>query len=145
MKGTQTALPGSPTVATDKVGYWLTPPEVMRPLQEEFQFDFDACPFPRRSGYNSLNEEWGSRTYCNPPFGGGTKKWAMKALTESRKGKLVVLIVPARRIDSFNDQLLDAGAEARLLRSVEWLNPRGERPKRPGRCPCVLYILRGKS
>ena len=32
--------------------YWLTPPEVMKPLQAEFAFDFDPCPFPKPKRLN---------------------------------------------------------------------------------------------
>jgi len=27
--------------------YWLTPPELMSQMQQEFNFDFDPCPFPK--------------------------------------------------------------------------------------------------
>lgn len=52
--------------------YWLTPPELMESLKEEFQFDFDACPFPRPEEFDGLQNEWGSSTYVNPPFKGLT-------------------------------------------------------------------------
>ena len=28
----------------DKKHYWLMPPDKLKPLQDEFQFDFDPCP-----------------------------------------------------------------------------------------------------
>jgi hypothetical protein len=45
----------------DEVGdaHWLTPPNLMAKLQDEFNFDFDACPYPRPAGFDSLKEEWG--------------------------------------------------------------------------------------
>lgn len=39
--------------------YWLTPPDLMAQLQEEFSFDLDACPFPRPEGFDGLTAEWG--------------------------------------------------------------------------------------
>lgn len=73
--------------------YWLTPPELMKELQAEFNFDFDACPYPQPEGYDSLMEEWGSSTYVNPPFKGPTA-WVRKAIAESEKGKKVVFVFP---------------------------------------------------
>jgi hypothetical protein len=96
--------------------YWLTPPELMAQLQAEFQFDFDACPFPKPDDFNGLACEWGGSTYVNPPFGSviidGKKKgptaWARKAIEENKKGKQVVLM------------LLDHGAQVRNLKDVKW-------------------------
>ena len=31
-------------------GYWLVPPEIYDPLNEEFHFDYDPCPNPRPPG-----------------------------------------------------------------------------------------------
>ena len=52
--------------------YWLTPPELMAQLQEEFNFDFDPCPYPKPDDFDGLRCEWGQRNYVNPPFGSYT-------------------------------------------------------------------------
>lgn len=31
--------------------YWLTPPELMQSLNNEFAFDFDACPYPKPENF----------------------------------------------------------------------------------------------
>lgn len=139
----QAIIPDPPR---DKVGYWLTPPEVMEPLQEEFRFAYDACPFPRPAGFDGLAEEWGSPVWVNPPWEGadvaGPTAWARKCITEARKGKDVVMIFPQ---DKWAMELLNAGAEIRPMPTFRWLNPEGERqPKAPGRGH-ALFILRGES
>jgi len=105
--------------------YWLTPPELMAELQEEFAFDFDTCPYPRPEDFDGLSCEWGQSTYVNPPFGSvmhnGKKKgptaWARKALEEVAKGKRVVMVYP---IDKWILMLLAAGAVIRNLGDVKW-------------------------
>lgn len=73
--------------------YWLTPPPLLAKLQAEFEFDFDACPYPRPAHFDGLTVDWGGSTYVNPPFSGPTG-WARKAIAESEKGKRVVFIFP---------------------------------------------------
>lgn len=80
----------------DGKNYWLTPKELMSQLQDEHSFDFDACPYPRPEGYDSLNEEWGQSSYVNPPFSGPTA-WVRKAILESEKGKDVVFVFPVHK------------------------------------------------
>lgn len=55
--------------AKDGKHYWLTPPDLMAKLQEEFNFDFDPCPYPKPDNFDGLVAEWGQRNYVNPPFG----------------------------------------------------------------------------
>lgn len=107
--------------------YWITPPEIMAPLHAEFAFDFDPCPYPLPPDFDGLTCEWGARSYVNPPFGSiihkGKKKgptaWVRKAISESRKGKLVVFVYP---LDKWVLMLLEAiGAEVRNLGDVRWL------------------------
>src|SRR6185312_16280751 len=96
--------------------YWLTPPELMRKLQKEFNFDFDACPYPRPEGFDGLTAEWGESTWVNPPFQGPTA-WVKKAIEENRKGKSVVLVFPT---DKWIHYLMAAGAKLRSLGDVRW-------------------------
>jgi len=80
--GKQTALfPGN----EDKVGYWLTPPDLMAQLQAEFGPLEDVCPYPRPAGWNALKEPWPQRAYVNPPFVKGVSllTWSRKAVSEA--------------------------------------------------------------
>jgi hypothetical protein len=108
--------------------YWLTPPDLMKQLQAEFNFDFDPCPYPKPDNFDGLRCEWGQRNYVNPPFGSytcvvdGKKKgptaWARKCIEEYKKGKLVVLVYP---IDKWVLMLLSVlGAEVRNLKDIRW-------------------------
>jgi len=102
--------------ARDGKHYWLTPPDLMKSLNEEFAFDFDACPYPRPEGFDGLTAEWGESTYVNPPFSGPTA-WVRKAIAERDKGKRVVFVFP---IYKWIHLLLEAGATVRNLKDVKW-------------------------
>ena len=103
--------------------YWLTPLPLMKELNDEFGFTFDAAPFPKPDMFDGLTCEWGDVTYVNPPFGSiihnGKKKgptaWARKAIEECSKGKKVVMVYP---IDKWVLMLIKAGAEIRNLGDV---------------------------
>jgi hypothetical protein len=111
--------------SSDGRHYWLTPPELLRILDQRFHFDFDACPHPKPDGFDGLTCEWGRSTYVNPPFGSiiheGKKKgptaWARKAIEENGKGKRVVLVYP---VDKWLLMLLAAGAKVENLGDVRW-------------------------
>ncbi|MCH7515941.1 MAG: transposase, partial [Bacteroidetes bacterium] len=47
-------------------------------LNEEFNFDFDPCPYNDNPKFDGLSIEWGSRSFCNPPYGREIKKWVKK-------------------------------------------------------------------
>jgi hypothetical protein len=106
--------------------YWLTPPDLYKKLNDEFNFDFDPCPYPKPEDFDGLTCEWGQRSYVNPPFGSiihqGRKKgptaWVRKAIEEYQKGKLVVLVYP---IDKWILMILNViGSEVRNLGDVKW-------------------------
>jgi hypothetical protein len=111
--------------AGDGKHYWLTPPALLRELQKRFDFDFDACPFPKPEDFDGLTCDWGASTYVNPPFGSimheGRKKgptaWARKAIEESKQGKRVVMVYP---IDKWVLMMLAAGAKIENLGDVRW-------------------------
>ena len=66
--------------------YWVTPPEMMATLQQEFHFDFDPCP--PNPAFDGLTVSWGKRNFVNPPYGNEAKKWIRKGYEESLQGKL---------------------------------------------------------
>ena len=71
-----------------------TPDALFEYLNNQYHFDFDPCPYPQPA-WNGLEVEWGERNFVNPPFS-ELAQWVRKAHSEYRKGKLVVLLMPAR-------------------------------------------------
>lgn len=138
----------------DQRHYWLMPPDKLKPLQDEFQFDFDPCPFPRPEGFDGLEVGWGKSNWVNPPFTGMAKEpgkrkigpmaWARKALSERDKGNTSVLIFPIYqvRVISF---LEDNGAEIRYAGKIRWLAVEDNTPnpcKSSDIQPCLIMVLR---
>lgn len=129
--------------------YWLTPPALMQSLQLRFDFDFDACPYPKPDDFDGLTKEWGQSTYVNPPFGSiiheGKKKgptaWMRKAITENKKGKRVVVVYP---VDKWVLMMLEAGAKVENLGDVRWhATEDGEPGKGTGR-HIAMFVLEPK-
>jgi len=77
---------------------WATPKEFYDKLNAEFAFDFDPCPLCETEitpGKDGLLIEWGQRNYINPPYSRNLKEaFVMKAIEESKKGKLCVMLLP---------------------------------------------------
>ena len=140
MKGKQTVLmPGN----DDKVGFWLTPPDFMRELDDEFHFDFDPCPYPRPDGFDGLTEEWGMRNWVNPPFKGNKMAWVRKAITEWQKGKLVVFMFGLGNRSHIIDLLSKYEDIEFRARSIYRYNPEGKRCQKI--YPCIIFILRPRG
>ncbi len=77
---------------------WATPKRFYDQLNSEFHFDFDPCPLnygeitPDKDG---LLIDWGNRNYINPPYSRKLKEaFVKKAVQESKKGKLCVMLLP---------------------------------------------------
>jgi hypothetical protein len=124
--------------------HWITPPEVYEPLNAEFHFDYDPCPFPKPKDYDGITAEWGQSNYVNPPFhrenGIGPTAFVRKAIEENKKGKTVVLTIPTQ---SYVNLLLEAGAEVRSLGRVKWLHTVTREPMK-GPSPITAFILRSR-
>ncbi len=130
--------------------YWLTPPELMKQLKDEFNFDFDPCPYPLPKGFDGLIEPWGRSNYVNPPFGSilinGKKKgptaWVRKAIQENEKGKGVVMVYP---VDKWIHYLIKAGAELRSLGDIKWHSTEDNKPgKGIGRFTMAFILKESK-
>jgi len=84
---------------------WETPQYVFDILMREFNFQIDVCATHQNSKCSEyftkendgLIKEWSPfRCWMNPPYGTNIKKWMGKALNESKKGALIVCLVPSR-------------------------------------------------
>lgn len=82
---------------------WETPDELFVSLNEEFNFTLDVCATKENAKCktffsvedNGLEQTWIGVCWMNPPFG-VQGKWVRKAFEESRKGTIVVCLLPAR-------------------------------------------------
>jgi site-specific DNA-methyltransferase (adenine-specific) len=72
---------------------WQTPKEFYDILNNEFNFNYDPCPL--NSKEDLLNTDWKERNFINPPYLRSLKeKFILKAIEESKKGKLCVMLLP---------------------------------------------------
>ena len=113
---------------------WATPKEFYNKLDQEFNFDFDPCPLnldvitPENDG---LLIEWGLSNFVNPPYSRDLKeKFVIKAIEESEKGKLCVMLLPVSTSTKlFHDHILPNQKEIRFIKGrIKFLgiNTKGE-------------------
>ena len=125
--------------------FWKTPPTLYNSLNKEFDFDFDPCPFPRPTNYNSLTEEWGDMNYVNPLFlkkdcdnkQSGPTAFVRKAIEQQKKGKSSFLTIPTQ---SYVNLLLEQGAIPRSLGRVKWLECNTDEPMKGPSCITGFYL-----
>lgn len=75
---------------------WATPKEFYDKFNNEFNFNFDPCPLNHDLNlWNGLEIDWKERNFINPPYSRELKeKFVIKAIEESKKGKLCVMLLP---------------------------------------------------
>ena len=125
--------------------YWLTPPDLMEKLNDEFHFDYDPCPHPRPNDFDGLIGPWGKCNYVNPPFTNGLMKWIRKAIAERDTGNMSVIVLPMYQNRAIS-VLADNEAEIRYIGKPQWLALEDGEPnpaKLQDRQPCIIAILRG--
>ena|SRR3990167_1406259 len=117
---------------------WITPPDLLNELHQEFNFDFDPCP--QNPDFDGLAIEWGTINFVNPPYS-KNKLWVKKGFEEYQKGKTIVFLIPARTDTSYFHDFLYGKAELRFLRGrIKFSNSKHSAP-----FPSMLAILRGAS
>lgn len=113
---------------------WATPKEFYNKLNQEFSFNFDPCPLcfedikPENDG---LLIEWKERNFVNPPYSRELKeKFVIKAINESKKGKLCVMLLPVSTSTRlFHEHILPNAKEIRFIKGrIKFLgiNTKGE-------------------
>lgn len=95
---------------SSKTDLWATPQDFFDKLNEEFHFTLDPCATPENAkcdtyftiAEDGLKQDWtGYTVFCNPPYGRKISEWVKKCYTESLKGTLVVMLIPARTDTSY--------------------------------------------
>jgi site-specific DNA-methyltransferase (adenine-specific) len=135
-------------INASKKGYsdkWATPASVFDPLNAEFKFNFDPCPITWKEGDpDALETEWGSSTFCNPPYS-CVAKFVKKATEETNKGKTVVLLVNAC-VDTkwFHEYIYNKpGVEVRFVKGrISFINPAEPTKKQPSPRPSMIVVFR---
>ncbi|MCK9526850.1 MAG: phage N-6-adenine-methyltransferase [Limnochordia bacterium] len=95
---------------------YATPEWLFRELDNEFNFNYDPCPISDNA-IDGLLTEWGTRTFCNPPYGRNIGKWIMKGYQESREnGKLVVFLIASRTDTRWWHEYVMKAEEIRFIR-----------------------------
>lgn len=116
----------------------MTPPEVWEPLMREFNFDLDAFAdeqtkrLPRYLTDALGPQDWpGERIFMNPPYGRKLDPCVRRGYQESRKGKLVVALIPFRgRGPWWHECVIGKAYEVRCVRKrIGFLRPDGTRGK----------------
>lgn len=92
---------------------WKTPKKFYTELNKEFNFNFDPCP--NNPTFNGLTIEWGTSNFINPPYGRGIGEWIKKGYDESRKGKIVVMLIPSRTDTKWWHQYVMKAKEIRFV------------------------------
>lgn len=108
---------------------WATPKDLYDKLNSEFNFDFDPCPL--YSPFDGLVIELGQRNYINPPYSRKLKEaFVLKAIDESKKGKLCVMLLPVSTSTKlFHKHILPNAKDIRFLEGrIKFLgiNTKGE-------------------
>ena len=81
----------------DHCDRWATPLDFFEQLNKEFNFNFDPCPYDWIADIHKdgLLIDWKERNFINPPYSQKLKEqFIIKALEESKKGKLCILLIP---------------------------------------------------
>lgn len=111
---------------------WKTPAKIFEQLNNEFNFDFDPCPYKHDiTQWDGLQVDWGDSNFVNPPYSRKLKEaFVEKAVIEKLKGKTSVLLLPVSTSTAlFHDVIKPNASEIRFVRGrirFEGVNTKGE-------------------
>ena len=85
---------------------WATP-KVMYDFYIRNNY-FDPCPLD--SVFDGLEIEWEEKNFINPPYS-KIKQFVDKSIEEHKKGKEIILLIPARTDTKYFRKLVDYGCD----------------------------------
>ena len=86
-----------------------TPLHLFLELNQVYNFTHDPCPLTRNP-VNCLDRDWGERNFVNPPFN-NIGPFFEKAVSEMKKNRLSVFLVPFRSFNAYWNIVNDNAAE----------------------------------
>ena len=98
---------------------------------------FDPCPL--NSDFNGLNIEWEFKNFVNPPYS-KIKEFVNKSIEEHKKGKEVILLIPARTDTKYFRKLVDYGCDIVFITGRLHFNESNSAP-----FPSCLVFLTNKQ
>lgn len=105
---------------------WYTPFNVFNELNKEFGFTLDPSCTKENAKCSKfftieddgLSQDWSNDVvFCNPPYGREIKDWIKKGLDESKKGAVVVMLIPSRTDTKYwHEYIFGKAAEIRFIK-----------------------------
>lgn len=131
---------------------WATPPDLYNKLDSEFNFTFDPCPYQHNTEkWDGLEIDWRARNFINPPYSRKLKDaFVKKSITESKKGKLCVMLLPVSTSTRlFHDYILPNKSEIRFVDGrikFHGINSKGEYvTNKSGMHDSMIVIFDGRN
>lgn len=106
-------------------------------LMDLFEGYYDPCPLNLKPLENGLYKEWGEKTYVNPPYS-NPLLWVKKAIEESQKGKLIVMLLKS---DTSTEVFRLCHHYGEVFFPARRIKFNGESPN----FPSMLVVFNGKS
>ena len=113
-------------MVSSKSNEWATPQDFYDELHREFGFTLDPCSTIENHKCekyytireNGLLQNWSNEVvFMNPPYGGQTANWIIKAYEESRKGATVVCLITSSTDRSYwHSHIFPFAAQIRFIR-----------------------------
>lgn len=119
-----------------KTDNWATP-KVMYEFYIRNDY-FDPCPL--NSEFNGLEIEWKEKNFVNPPYS-KIKLFIDKSIEEHKKGKKVILLIPARTDTKYFRKLVDYGCDIDFITGRLHFNESNSAPF-PS---CLIYLTGNKT
>lgn len=113
-------------------------------LMDLFSDYFDPCPYEYPPKTNGLLLDWKDKNYVNPPYS-NVMPWVDKAIEESTKGKIVVLLLKFDATTEWHRKLMQNNAHLSFLgERLKFVNV-FEKTNTTSPFTSALYILNNKQ
>lgn len=117
---------------SSKCDDWSTPETIYKFYIDKLGF-FDPCPF--HSTFDGLQIPWKQKNFVNPPYS-KIKNFVNKSIEEHKKGKEIILLIPARTDTKYFRKLVDYGCYIVFITGRLHFNGSGSAPF-PS---CYIYL-----